>query len=397
VTWLRRSILCLNLVLVQVLVPVVCYAVPDNGDNGDNGADSLRVAGEVMPERSSFTWVPLVNFAPETSFLLALIGGWNVYPAGRDSLQRPNQFFGGVYGTLRGQFGVQMFPDVYFDNERVRLYFQVDVARFPDQFYGIGNALPESNREPFTLLRLAVIGSLLFNLEGKSIRTGWNIGPRFDFDYQDVIERVDNGLLATSTRIIGRSGGFLSGVGLAVNYDSRDKAIAPAAGEFIEARIIPYTRLTGSSFECLRLVLDARKYFPLPGEPGRHLVGVHWYTDYSIGDVPFFRMGLLGTSVNGASILRGYFGGRYRDKMSSALQAEYRFPIWWRFGGVLYGGVGDVAPNIGAFRFDNLKTSVGAGLRFALLPEERINLRVDVAYGFATRLPQFYISFAEAF
>jgi outer membrane protein assembly factor BamA len=347
--------------------------------------------------RVSFTWIPLLNFAPETSLLFALIGGWNLYPAGRDSTQRPNQYFGGIYATLRGQLGVQAFPDIYFDNERVRLYFQFDASRYPDQFFGIGNDLPESNREPFTVTRFALIGSLLFNLEGKSIRTGWNLGPRFDVDYQNVVERKENGLLATDERIVGREGGLLSGIGIALNYDSRDKAVAPAFGEFIEARVVPYTRYFGSSFDCLRFVLDARKFFPLEGEPGRHVIGVHWYTDYSIGDVPFARMGLLGTIVNGASILRGYFGGRYRDRFSTAMQAEYRFPIWWRFGGVLYAGAGDVASSVGQFSFGNLKTSVGAGLRFALVPEERINLRFDVAYGFATRMPQLYISFAEAF
>jgi outer membrane protein assembly factor BamA len=350
-----------------------------------------------LEERISFTWFPLLNFSPETQLLFAVIGGWNVYPAGRDTSDRPNQVLGGVYGTLRAQFGFQLFPDFYFNDERIRLYFQFDASRFPDSFFGIGNALPETNREPFTTLRFALIGTLLFNLEGKSIRTGWNIGPRFDFDYQRIIEYKENGLLATDAAVIGSAGGFLSGVGIALNYDSRDKAIAPAYGEFIEARVTPYTRLTGSDFTMTRFVLDARKFFPLPGEPGKHVLATHFYSDYSLGDVPFFRMGLLGTTVNGASILRGYFGGRYRDKLAAMVQAEYRFPIWWRFGGVLYGGVGDVASSLGSFKMDNLKASLGAGIRFALLPEERINLRFDVAYGFATGLPQFYISFAEAF
>lgn len=362
-------------------------------------ADSITSASSAPSDsaRSSFTWIPLANYSPETSVLFALIGGWNIYPAGRDTTARPNQVFGGVYGTLRGQFGFLLFPDLYFDHERVRLYLQFEMTRYPDQFFGIGNALPESNREPFTLFRVAAIGSLLFNLQGKSIRTGWNLGPRFDFDYQHIFDRKVGGLLDADPSIIGRSGGFLSGIGLALNYDSRDKAVAPAFGEFIEARVIPYSRYLGSSFDFVRLVLDARKFFPLEGEPGRHVVGVHWYTDYSIGDVPFARMGLLSTVVNGATILRGYFGGRYRDKFASTVQAEYRFPLWWRFGGVLYGGVGNVAPDAAHFQFDNLKTALGLGLRFALIPEERINLRVDVAYGFATGLPQFYVSFAEAF
>lgn len=270
--------------------------------------------------------------------------------------------------------------------------------------YGVGNNLPESNREPFTIFRAAAIGSLWFSLNGKGIRNGVNAGLRFDIDYQNVIERKDGGLLAASgtDTIAGRNGGLLSGLGLALNYDTRDVAVCSRVGEYIDFRLLPYSRLFGSNFEAWRTTLDVHKYWtfnkPTPEENGfAHTLALQWYTDVILGDIPFFRMALLGQNISGVALGRGYFGGRFRDKMISLVQAEYRFPIIWRFGGVVFAATGNVASSPATFDFSNLKHSIGAGLRFALVPEERINLRIDVGYGFATQSLYPYVTFTEAF
>ena len=42
-------------------------------------------------------------------------------------------------------------------------------------------------------------------------------------------------------------------------------------------------------------------------------------------------------------------------------------------------GAGNVAHSLGAFDLDDPKVAGGGGLRFALSPEQRVNLRVDFA------------------
>jgi hypothetical protein len=44
---------------------------------------------------------------------------------------------------------------------------------------------------------------------------------------------------------------------------------------------------------------------------------------------------------------------------------------------------------------NQLWVTYGAGIRFLLVPEERISLRLDV--GIARAVPQFYLGFNEAF
>lgn len=367
-------------------------------------AQDSAMTNQPTNQRIGWRVLPVPGYAPETSWSLT-VGGVHFFPQTEDGANRRlNQIFGGIQYTLRNQFVVSVLPELYFNNENIRTFGQFEISRYPDYFYGVGNALPETNREPFTIFRAAAIGSVWFSLNGKGIRNGVNAGVRYDFDYQNIIERKPGGLLEQtgSDAIRGNTGGLLAGLGLALNYDTRDVTVCPRIGEYADFRLVPYTRLLGSNFEAVRTTLDLHKYWtfgiPSPENYGfAHTLALEWYTDAVFGDIPFFRMALLGQNISGVAIGRGYFGGRFRDKVMSIVQAEFRFPVFWRFGGVVFAGTGNVAPSIQSFDITTLKHSIGAGLRFALVPEERINLRIDVGYGFATQTLYPYISFTEAF
>lgn len=74
---------------------------------------------------------------------------------------------------------------------------------------------------------------------------------------------------------------------------------------------------------------------------------------------------------------------------------EYRFPLFWRLGMVGFAGVGDVFNQLNDVRASTLKYSVGSGLRFAVNPAERLNIRIDYALG--KDGGYFYFSVAESF
>ena len=92
--------------------------------------------------------------------------------------------------------------------------------------------------------------------------------------------------------------------------------------------------------------------------------------------------------------MRGYYRGRYRDNNMYSVQAEYRIPVYWRFGLDIFAGFGDVGPNI-IFDLKTTKPSYGVGLRFSVDKKEKINIRFDYARGKDSQA--FYISFGEAF
>jgi hypothetical protein len=76
-------------------------------------------------------------------------------------------------------------------------------------------------------------------------------------------------------------------------------------------------------------------------------------------------------------------------------QAEYRTIVWWRLGMVGFFGLGDVAPQLSALRLDELKYSVGAGVRFVLDAKEKLNVRMDIGFGKDTA--GLYFAIEEAF
>ena len=93
--------------------------------------------------------------------------------------------------------------------------------------------------------------------------------------------------------------------------------------------------------------------------------------------------------------MRGYYSGRYRDNSYVAFQVEYRQFFWWRFGFVAFAGIGDVAEELTKINLHELKTTLGFGLRFIFNEEEKINLRMDVAFGKGTN--GVYFGIEEAF
>ena len=78
-----------------------------------------------------------------------------------------------------------------------------------------------------------------------------------------------------------------------------------------------------------------------------------------------------------------------------ASEVELRQWIWRRFGGVVFAGLGQVAPAIDEFKSDALLWSVGLGIRFQLTEKNRLNYRTDLAWG--RNGFQFYFSLSEAF
>ena len=95
------------------------------------------------------------------------------------------------------------------------------------------------------------------------------------------------------------------------------------------------------------------------------------------------------------SDLRGYAGGRYRDKTMFTGQAEFRIPIVDRFGAVAFGGVGAVAPSLSAVAMNQLLPAGGVGLRYLVWEAWHVKVGADGAWG--RNGGTFYLRLGEAF
>jgi outer membrane protein assembly factor BamA len=182
--------------------------------------------------------------------------------------------------------------------------------------------------------------------------------------------------------------GNVAGAGVILSRDKRNHAFCSTAGSLFELTATRFNSRLGSNFQYTNLLIDARTYLTLCQG---HVLALQAYGNFNAGNIPFLSLASLG----GSTIMRGYYSGRYRDHNLVAAQAEYRLPLWWRFGVVGFAGVGQVTRYVRHFRMGEFKAAAGGGIRFALNEKERLNLRFD--YGVARHSSGSYLTVSEAF
>jgi outer membrane protein assembly factor BamA len=337
-----------------------------------------------LQEKSQWTFVPLPILAYSTD--TGIMGGLFLNILYNPDTFNPDQktdsiSFVGIY-TQKHQWTLVGATDWFFDVDRYRLSFSTAVSRFPSNFYGIGPDTDMDDAESYTPLR--------FNLETafrfKIVRDLY-LGPRVLFTTIDMVEIEDGEMLDTGD-VPGSDGATFLGGGPYLTWDKRDNTTYPHRGFVADAKLDFFRRELGSSENHTQLLLDYRHFFQLYEE---HVLGLELFSHLAHGTVPFQVLPALG----GSGLMRGYYDARFRDKVFVATQIEYRFPIYWRFGGVVFGGIGQVAPRIAELTFEDLKVAGGLGIRFAVTEDPKINVRLDFAFspeGFS-----FYVNALEAF
>ncbi|MFC0184813.1 BamA/TamA family outer membrane protein [Pseudarcicella hirudinis] len=192
-------------------------------------------------------------------------------------------------------------------------------------------------------------------------------GIKYGMDKPNISES-----LFEKENITGRNGSIVSGFGVSFTWDSRNEAFSPNKGSFAQLKYIDFNKLFGSEYSYWNIVFDARRYIAVNT---KHVLALQAFAFFNEGTVPIRSMALLGGNNN----MRGYYDGRFRDKNQVVFQAEYRLPLFWRFGATGFGGLGEVSDRIGTL--NTLHYTYGAGLRFALKPKEKLNIRVDYGFG----------------
>ncbi len=327
---------------------------------------------EQAPKKSvGLVVLPLAFYEPETH-LAGGVGGLLTFRSGAQAqTSRPSSMFFYAIYTQRGQFQAQAEPNFYFGGEDKFLAAKLLFERYPSKFWGVGGETPDSAETDFTPRRFILEASfqkklgILSNLYG---------GVQYQFETASIVD-VGPEVGLPLDAFAGGQGGTISGLGLILNWDTRNNIFIPSHGNYFQLSLVFNGKALGSRFNFTAVKADLRKFYP--GFVRSHSLALQFLYQSATGNPPFYRYALIG----GDSILRGYYKGRYRDKYLVVLQSEYRLPIWWRFGLVGFVGLGNVGPSLGRVDFGDLKYSVGAGLRFKLSPREGANIRMDIAFG----------------
>ena len=143
----------------------------------------------------------------------------------------------------------------------------------------------------------------------------------------------------------------------------------------------------GGDFDTEVFKLSANHYLPVRDTD---VLATRFVIRATGQDAPFFIQSTFGGSTD----LRGYPGGRYRDRMMYALQTEYRWQVNDKWVLTGFAGFGDVASSLSEFDSDFLPAA-GVGARRVISQKHRVSLSVDVAAG--EDGTEYYFGIGEAF
>lgn len=331
--------------------------------------------------KSSFIALPIIFYTPETRLGG---GGAALYTfrfANESEESRPSQLQLGLAYTQEKQILSYLPFDIYFKEEQWYISGELGYYRYVYQFFGLGNETPPES-ESFE----AAYPRFQLNVQ-KIVLPRLYVGIRYWMDDYRIIKRDEEGALSQSV-IEGQEGGFISGLGITANYDTRNQIFYPTQGQRIQLITLYNRKALGARSNFDKYSLDASQYFSI----GKAVLALNVVAETMQGDVPFQQLALLG----GPKRMRGFFEGRFRDKNLWILQAEYRRVIKGIFGFAVFSGIGNVAPKPSALFSQKIHLAYGLGLRIRLSKKDKINLRIDAGWNEEGALSP-YLTVAEAF
>lgn len=326
--------------------------------------------------------LPVVGYTPDTSVMLgAAVLRFFYLEEGPEA--RPSVFSPTAIYTLKNQIMIFLGSDLNWGGGQWHSQFGPSYVKFPDQFYGIGRDVSLDDEEDYTPERIAFKGMIEREWIGEL-----RLGVSYRVQRHRLLEVQEGGIIAGGD-LPGTESSWVSSPGFTAGVDTRDNTWYPTRGVRMTFRAHWARDWIGSDYDFEMTELDLRGYRVLGDKV---VLGGQFMATSLDGSPPFYMLPRLG----GDEGLRGYRGSLYRDRVAAFGRLELRrMEIYKRLGGVVFGGIGDVAPGISKLTLTERLWSAGFGLRYAFDQTEKVNIRLD--FGWGNGDSGFFLSLGEAF
>lgn len=348
---------------------LIFFSVFGYSQNGIEVIDSILVRSQdsIKQKKASFSGYPYAFYTPETE---AAFGGGGIvlfYTKKSENL-RPSKIGFGAHYTTNKQYKFSLKPSVYFNSNNLVVNMPLSFGYTLDKFWGVGNSTIDNGneayfREDFSIQLEIQVPPLLFFAD----RSGFIL----EYKNTSIVDAKNNSFLLDET-VKGFSGGNLFGIGINLIWDRRDNIFYPTSGHYQSIKFLVYPEPSDYVFTAFEL--DVRYYKKLLKN---QVLATNLYLKSVGGNAPFYELAALG----GQNRMRGYFLGRYRDENYVLMQSEFRQYFSKKFGFVAFAGIGDVNNEISDFSINEIKYSLGGGIRYLFNKKENVNLRMDIAVG----------------
>lgn len=325
---------------------------------------------------------PVLDYADETDVSGGGVVTYLFRNPEADKELPPSRLYGKLKAGLKGnldfkaEYERQLESGKYFFNGSV--YFN----DYGYSYAGLGNEIEDFSKDiecerlnyRFSISRRWDAYIFGFTFTGRHFR---NLEP-LDFVINDQIYNL-------------KGGGWSTGPGLVLEYDTRDNHYFPQKGAYISLAMQNYSIPLGSDYQFDSIKLRAtafQKIIPMLVIAGKLNM------NFNKGDVPFHELADLNDEI------RGFSQGLLKDDYLTSASLEIRSfpfnkPYLQRLGFAVFGECGEVNDSIELFRFDELHYSWGLGLRYMLNKDELYTIRFD--YGMSKEKSSMDFSSREAF
>lgn len=374
-------------VLVLLAAQVVCgdREVSSVDEYIDENVSETRSIGMGGADSRGHEWLiaPIPSLNPSLGWTLTVPVAMLYQPGSGDpDAQAWVSGAGGFYAE-NGSWGAAVYHRMNLFDDRWRLQVAAAYADLIYDFYGIGGGA--GNPDRYIKINQDFQGGLIGAMR--------EISPNLYFGFNLMALTTEIQSIEFPVSIVPEDWPAWQGLQLDLRtltpkllYDTRDNEFYPGSGNYANLKVDFSAEAFGSEYNYQIYKFDWNHYRTMGDN---QVLAMRLAVKYGSGKVPFFLLPAMGQG----SDLRGYAPGLYRDRVLVTGQAEYRLRLTDRFGLVVFGGLGSVAPAWD--EFNQILPSLGTGLRWVLAEKNQISMRLDVAWGKKER--EIYVGIGEAF
>ncbi len=251
-----------------------------------------------------------------------------------------------------------------------------------NNYFGVGNNSDQKDKESFTKEYKEIGLNISCGLSEKiSCQLGLKYKSINNYNYSGSSKLLSHQSALSSSKVKYGSSALL------LKYDTRDSFINPSLGMLLQAdaEYVPDLHISNTSFTRYGVWLQ------------------HYYSLFYPATVFAFRgsvQTLVGNNLpvqvliplGGCNTLRGFPQDRFIGKTAALINAELRFPIFWRFGGITGIDAGKVWNSAGKMDLMNWRANYAVGIRYYM---NTFIIRLDI--GISKESTGIYFNFGHIF
>lgn len=315
-------------------------------------------------KRVKFAAIPIVNYSNTLGGSIGLMTQV-FYKVNINDTISPSSSTGlfGMYTTNNTYFAAA-FQQFYLNEDKWRIKIAAGIGNINFQFW---QDLPISGGTFIDFATKASFGLLRVERKiYKKLYGGLNAVLSFAETEYDLPDNVPDSL-----RFDKRN---MNNLGYLFNFDKREHQLNPYGGFNVTFKNDFYRTWMKSTDNFEKYEITYNHFYQIKNE--RNILVTRVHASISGGDVPF-----QGQNVVGQDDIRGYSSGKFRNNQVYAIQAEYRWRFYKKFGMVGFFGVATAIDKMSNISGAELLPGGGVGFRYMMIPKERINVGIDVAKG----------------